>query len=393
MTIVNCHRVARESLAWADARQLAHRLPTPLPAEQVPLSAAAGRTLAKPLRAATPLPGFDNAAMDGYAVRGPGPWRLVGRTVAGNTVAVALAPGEAVEIATGAPIPAACDRVVEYEVAERVGDVVSATPSQRYHIRRTGEYVQTGDELLAAGTVLTAPAIGLAASVACDTVAVRRMPRVRTLVTGDEVVLDGSPSPGRVRDAIGPVISVLLTSWGAQPTPARWVSDDPPEELTRAVTDALTDADVVIVGGASSVGPADGLHHTLTVTGATVHIDGIACRPGHPQVLAEIGSRWLVGLPGNPYAALVAAFTLLQPLLAGLAGRPLPVLPRLPLVGDPRADGRRTRIVPVIWAGRTVRVVGDDHPGYLGGAARADALAVVPPTWRPGELVEILHIG
>src|SRR5688572_19144185 len=99
----SCHAVG--SMPWADARALAHRLPAPLPTEVLPLHHAAGRTLGLPVHAATMLPGFDNAAMDGYAVRGPGPWRLVGQVLAGDPPSAALAPGEAVEIATGAPTP------------------------------------------------------------------------------------------------------------------------------------------------------------------------------------------------------------------------------------------------------------------------------------------------
>src|SRR5690606_34240067 len=128
--------------------------------------------------------------------------------------------------------------------------------------------------------------------------------------------------------------------------------------------------------------------------GAAVHIDGVACRPGHPQVLAQAGARWIVGLPGNPFAALVAAATIVWPLLAGLAGQALPPLPRAALSGDVPADQHHTRLLPVRWEGHEVRVIGSARPhtqsaparpsgeriatqsGYLGAAAHADALAV-----------------
>ncbi len=138
-------RHAGEALAWAQARRHAHALPRPLSAEDVPLMQAAGRTLARPVHAAAMLPGFDNAAMDGYAVRGPGPWRLTGRILAGGTPLVGLEPGEAAEVATGAAVPANADRVVEYEASRRSGDTVYASVGQRRHIRRAGEYAGTGE--------------------------------------------------------------------------------------------------------------------------------------------------------------------------------------------------------------------------------------------------------
>ncbi|WP_328463718.1 molybdopterin molybdotransferase MoeA [Actinoplanes sp. NBC_00393] len=382
-----------QAMPWAQARLVAHRLPTPLGVQQAPLAHAAGRTVAEPVRAASMLPGFDNAAMDGYAVRGPGPWRLVGHVLAGGATPEGLAPGEAVEIATGAPVPPHTDRVVPYEVAERRADLVcgpSSPSSNRRHIRTAGEYVQAGQTLLPAGTVLTAAALGLAASVGLDTVAVRTRPTVRILVTGDEIVTTGVPPHGKVRDAISPVLKTLMAAWNADVVELSWIPDHPATALTNAVHRALTDTDLTLVCGSSSVGPADGLHDALAEVGATVHIDGVACRPGHPQVLAQAGSGWLIGLPGNPFAALAAAYTLIQPLLAGLAARPLPNLPAAVLDGDVRPAVRHTRLVPVRWHHHEVRVIDGAHPGYLGPAAQADALAVIPPSWQTKRAVELL---
>jgi molybdopterin molybdotransferase len=380
-------------MPWAQARLLAHRLPTPLGVEQVPLTHAADRTLARPIRAVGMLPGFDNAAMDGYAVRGPGPWRLVGYVLAGGATPEGLAPGEAVEIATGAPVPPHTDRVVPYEVPERRADLVCGPRlGNRRHIRRAGEYVQAGQTLLPAGTVLTAAALGLAASVGLDTVTARTRPTVRILVTGDEVVTTGIPPHGRVRDAISPVLTTVLTAWNADVVELSWIPDHPATVLTDAVRRSLIDADLTLVCGSSSVGPADGLHDALAEAGATIHINGVACRPGHPQVLAQAGPGWLIGLPGNPFAALVAAYTLIQPLLAGLAARPLPELPAAILRGDVRPSAGHTRLVPVRWHHHEVQVIDGAHPGYLGPAAQADALAVMPPSWQTEQAVELLSM-
>ncbi|MFF0659387.1 molybdopterin molybdotransferase MoeA [Micromonospora tulbaghiae] len=386
------HHSSRPATEWAAARALAHRLPAPLPAESVPLASAAGRTLAAPLVAAVPLPGFDNSAMDGYAVRGPGPWRVAGRILAGRTHAVApLVEGTAVEVATGAPVPARADRVVPYEIADRIGDVLRAVPGDRRHIRSAGEYAARGQELVPTGSPVTPAVLGLAASVGLDHLTVRARPRARLVISGDEVIHAGRPPWGRVRDAIGPMLTPLLSAWGADLLGPRMVGDQP-DWFAEAIADSTREADVTVVCGASSVGPADGLHASLRHLGAVAHVDGVRCRPGHPQVLAQAGAQWIVGLPGNPYAALVAALTLIDPLLTGLAGRPPADLDTAVLTDPLRLDERNTRIVPVRRGARGVRLVDGAHPGYLGAAADADALAVVPPGWRPGTPVGLLTL-
>ncbi|MEH1017414.1 molybdopterin molybdotransferase MoeA [Micromonospora sp. CPCC 206060] len=385
------HDCPSPPIEWADARRLAFELAAPLAAEPAALASAVGRTLAAPMRAAVPVPGFDNAAMDGYAVHGPGPWRVVDRVLAGHLHAPPRLSGQtAVEIATGAPVPEGTDRVVPYEAADRTGESVWAPPSVREHVRRRGEYARPEQELVPAGSLVTPPVLGLAASVGLDTLTVHARPRVRLVISGDELVPAGTPGWGQVRDAIGPMLRPLLTCWGADLLDSRLVGDEP-EWFAAAIADSVADADVTIVCGASSVGPADGLHHGLRRLDATVHVDGVACRPGHPQVLAQAGSRWIVGLPGNPFAALVAALTLVDPLLAALAGAPLAELETAPLAEALPPEDRRTRIVPVRWSTTGLHVIEGGQPGYLGGAARADAFAVVAAGWRTGGPVGLLR--
>ena len=233
--------------------------------------------------------------------------------------------------------------------------------------------------------------MGLAASVGLDTLLVRARPRVRLVISGDELITTGPPRWGRVRDAIGPMLGPLLSAWGAVLLDSRMVGDDP-DWFTEAIRDSTTDADVTIVCGASSVGPADGLHFALRRLRAVVHVDGVACRPGHPQVLAQVGPRWIVGVPGNPYAALVAALTLVDPLLAALAGRPLAELDAAVLADPLQPDDRNARVMPVRRRDARLRLVDGAHPGYLGAAAAADAFAVVPPGWQPGDHVGLLTL-
>ncbi|MFI5838672.1 molybdopterin molybdotransferase MoeA [Catenuloplanes sp. NPDC051500] len=382
-------------MAWARAHRLAGTLPRALGAERVTLAGAHGRTLAEDARSAALLPGTDTAAMDGYAVAGPGPWRTAGQVLAGRLAdgLPRLEAGTAVEIATGAPVPGGADAVIPIEICRVDGDTVrlgeEASPD-RTHIRRAGEDLTPGMLLAPAGTPVTATLAGLAAHAGLDHLMVSRSPRVRLTATGDEVIAAGIPAPGQVRDALSPLLTALLGHTGAAPAGTAHVPDRA-ELLDAAI--AAPDWDVMVVTGSSSVGRADHLHPVLNGQGARWHVDGVACRPGHPQALAELpGGRWVVGLPGNPYAALVGAVTLLRPLLDALQGRTPRVPLRLQVTGDIRPYRAGTRLLPVRIEGGHAAVVPGSRPASLLSAATADALAVIPPDWTPGTAADLLTV-
>ncbi|MFC7327130.1 molybdopterin molybdotransferase MoeA [Marinactinospora rubrisoli] len=405
MSLATAHAVPvrRRAMTWSRAREAARELATAhlasgardAPVTHLPLAEAPGAALAAAVTARVAVPGTDTAAMDGYAVAGRGPWRVVGRVLAGRPNRVdRLRPAEAVEIATGAPVPAGTVAVLPYERAERAGDRVAGPAVPGRHVRRRGETVPRGAVLAPAGTVVTPALLGLAAGTGHDELPVRR-PRVAALVTGDEVLPAGLPVPGAVRDAIGPMLPGVVRWAGGVLAHSAYVGDGRAglvAELRAAAADPWTE--VVAVCGASSAGPADHLRDALDALGADIRIAGVACRPGHPQVLAVLpGGPLVVGLPGNPNAALVAALTLLVPALAALAGRP-----------DPAHAGRHARLAaqvdrhPADTRLVAVRVrdghavpVGGDGPAALRGVAVADALAVLPPgdTAGPVELLEL----
>lgn len=375
-------------MPWAQARMLAYALAKPLDPVVRPLGAALRAVLAEPLTAPIPQPLCDIAAMDGYAVAGFGPWRLVGRVLAGGVAAMSLRPGQAVEIGTGAAVPAGADAVLPYERAERTDGMVTGPRLDRPHIRRVGEDFAGGQVLLDAGTTVTGPVLGLAAGLGVDRLRVYRRPAVRVVVTGDELLFHGAPRPGRVRDAIGPMLPTLVSAAGGRIARTDHLGDD-----RRALSTALHGADVVVVCGATSVGAADHLRDVLGDLGADVAVDGVACRPGHPQLLAALpDGGFLVGLPGNPYAALVAALTLLHPLLRRLGGHECDPPITATLAGAPRPHAHDTLLLAVRLSGSIATPVGNDRPGSLWAPAAADALAVLPPDWH-GEDVELLPLA
>ena len=246
------------------------------------LTEALGGVLATNSRLGSLLP-YDAAAMDGYAVCGPGPWTLHGRVLAGQSRLGAL-PGQAVEVATGARVPEGTTAVLPYEHARRNADVLAGDIAPGRHVRRRGEETPEGAVVLPAGTVITPAVLGLAASLAHDRLPVYR-PRVRAVVSGDELVDEGVPSPGAVRDAIGPMLPGLVAAGGGVLTTLHRIPDGL-DALTAQLA-AEGDESVLVVCGASSVGPADYLRGALVELGAEVLVDGVHCRPGHPQLLAH----------------------------------------------------------------------------------------------------------
>ncbi|MEE1939468.1 molybdopterin molybdotransferase MoeA [Streptomyces sp. TRM 70361] len=376
--------------AAAAAAGAARRPPEPV---TVPLADALGHRLAAPLTALTDLPAFDTSAMDGWAVSGPGPWELAADggpgVLAGTDDPAPLPDGRAVPIATGARVPPGTTAVLRSEYGEVVGRRLcldrdsSRSPSHGTDIRPRGQECRTGDELLPAGVPVTPAVLGLAAAAGRDGLPVVRRPRAEVLVLGDELLTSGPPRGGRVRDALGPMVGPWLTALGAEVTAVRRLGDDA-AALDAAL--AATTADVVVTTGGTAAGPVDHVHPALRRLGAELLVDGVAVRPGHPMLLARLpGGAHLVGLPGNPLAAVSGLFTLAEPLLRAAPGTAPPdppadtALPTAPLLAEVHGHPRDTRLVPVVQDGRGVRPLRFAGPAMLRGIATATALAAVPP--------------
>jgi molybdopterin molybdotransferase len=198
------------------------------------------------------------------------------------------------------------------------------------------------------------------------------------------LLTEGLPREGLIRDALGPMLPPWLRALGAEVVAVRRVRDDA-RALRKAIT--ASPADLVVTTGGTAAGPVDHVHPTLERIGAELLVDGVAVRPGHPMLLARIqDGRHLVGLPGNPLAAVSGLLTLAEPLLRTLAAHPAPEPYALPLTEAVQGHPYDTRLVPVVLRGDRAVPLHYNGPAMLRGVAAADALAVVPPGGaRPGE--------
>ncbi|MGI5409843.1 molybdopterin molybdotransferase MoeA [Streptomyces chartreusis] len=383
---------AREIAAHAalKAARAARRAPV-----SVPLDAALGLTLAAPLTALTDLPSFDTSAMDGWAVAGPGPWAVREEGVlAGHAEPGTLTDGEAVRIATGARIPLDTTAVLrsEHGRTDTKGQLHATREIQHgQDIRPRGQECRNGDQLLPVGTLVTPAVLGLAAAAGYDTVTAVPRPRVEVLVLGDELLTEGLPHDGLIRDALGPMLPPWLRALGAEVTAVRRLGDD-----AKALHKALTKsgADLIVTTGGTAAGPVDHVHPTLERIGAELLVDGVKVRPGHPMLLARIKEdQHLVGLPGNPLAAVSGLLTLAEPLLRTLGARPAPEPYTMPLKDAAHGHPHDTRLIPVVLRGDHAVPLHYQGPAMLRGMAAADAVAVVPPGGaRAGQEAELLDL-
>lgn len=315
-----------QALAWLDAH-----VPAPT-AETVSLSQAAGRVLASAVVSEVDVPGFDRATMDGYAViaqdtEGATPYNrlplaVVGDSLPGKPFAATVASGQSVRIMTGAPLPAGCDAVLPAEWVEGVPPSESITAlasvSPGKHVGTRGEDIARGTAILQPGRVLRPQDVGVLSSIGMGEVAVYRQPRVRLVITGNELLPSGTrPRDYQIADANGPMLLALVTRDGGVTEPGHLVPDDPDAILEGL----MARADIVIVSGGSSVGAED-LAPSLVARHGQLPIHGIAMRPSSPTGLGRIGDRLVILLPGNPVSCLCAYDFFAGRAIRALGGRP-----------------------------------------------------------------------
>ncbi|MGX5835449.1 molybdopterin molybdotransferase MoeA [Aeromonas piscicola] len=295
--------------------------------EQVPLPQALGRVLAADIASPLSVPPFDNAAMDGYAVRladlAAGiPLIMAGKAFAGQPYQGEWPAGHCVRIMTGAPIPAGTDAVVMQEETQVDGNQITflVPPTLGQNIRRRGEDIREGASVLCAGTRLTPRELPLLASLGIATVSVRRPLRVAIFSTGDELKPVGTPlAHGDIYDSNRYGVKAMLARLGCDCLDLGIIPDDP-AQLRAAFLQADREADALITTGGVSVGEADFTKQLLEELGE-IGFWKLAIKPGKPFAFGRLPNAWFFGLPGNPVSAMVTFDQLVQPVLAKLAGQ------------------------------------------------------------------------
>jgi molybdopterin molybdotransferase len=323
-------------LSVAEAASRTRTLVTRLPAEDVPLDEAAGRVLAEDVTAARALPGVDNSAMDGFAVRSaelPATLPVIAHIAAGM-VPSALAPGGAARIMTGAPMPDGADTVVMFEDAQAAGPraVLPASPPGT-NVRRRGEDIAPGELAIAAGARLGWGEIGLAAALGFVTVRVARRPVVAIVATGDELVdMRTPPGPGQVVDSSAHALMVQIAEAGGIPRYLGIARDDAGE--VRAMVERALACDAVLTTGGVSAGDHDHVRAALGAAGVALDFWKVAMKPGKPLAAGRAGAVPVFALPGNPVSSLVAFELFVRPALLAMQGLEAALVerPRAPVV-------------------------------------------------------------
>jgi len=368
---------------------------SPIGEERVPLLSGLGRFLSRDLVARTDLPGFDNSAMDGYAVRAadvasathaaPVALPVVGESRAGGPIPPALAPRTAMRIFTGAPVPAGADAIVIQEDTTRDGDVVAireASPAGM-HVRKQGSDLRAGALALPAGTRITSGAVALLASQDAASVSVQRRPRVAILSTGDELRDIGEPGrPGTIVNSNAYALAAQVLEAGCEP----WVLAPVPDRLeeARASIRAGLAADVVVLSGGVSVGEYDVVRDALAAEGIALSFWKVRMKPGKPVAFARAGRVPVLGLPGNPVSAWVTFELFVRPGLRKMLGDPTPERPRVRVtLAEPvRRKGGRTELLRARLVARdggwVAHLTGGQGSGSLPALAGVEALVIVP---------------
>jgi molybdopterin molybdotransferase len=400
--------VAPELIEIEDARRAVLDRVSPLPAEGVALEDAIGRVLVSNVQSADPVPGFDNSAMDGFAVRSadtagasaeaPARLELVDESRAGRPAKRTLGAGQAIAISTGAMVPDGADAVVRVEDTGSGNGalevLVEVEPGR--DVRRAGEDIEPGDLVLRAGVEIGPPELGVLAAVGRASVACARRPRVHVLTTGDELQEPGEElRPGGVRNSNAHSVPPLAELAGAELTAVEMVADDP--EATRQALERALAADVVVGCGGVSVGEHDHVRPALAELGVEEVFWGVALRPGKPTWFGTRDGTLVFGLPGNPVSAMVTFQLFVRPAIRALVGTTDEPASATAILDEDyfkrpgRAHLVRCRL-ELHDDGWHARPTGEQGSHMLTSMLGADALAVIPTaaeTVRAGERVTI----
>jgi molybdopterin molybdotransferase len=385
----------------------------PLGVERIPILDALGRVLAENISSSRDIPGFDNSAMDGYAVRAadlasaseanPVKLRVVETAGAGQMPSRRVGAGETVRTMTGAPIADGADAIIQVERTRGSGDVVEflAPAEVRGFIRPRGEDLRLGELVMSPGKKLTPADLGMLASVNRAMVEVIRRPRVAIVATGDELVdVDQAPAGAQVVNSSAYALAGAVREAGAEAVILK-VARDVAGEIRDRLAEAMT-FDAVLSTGGVSVGQFDHVKGALDELGMRQLFHGVAQKPGRPLKFGTVGYRPIFGLPGNPVSTLVCFYLYARPALLKLSGHRRVGLPRINArcAVDIRTSKDLTEFVRVKLdrEGDSWRATptGNQGSGILSSLSRADGLLIGPSTetiLKAGAQATVLLLG
>lgn len=379
----------------------------PLELERVPLADVAGRILAQDITAPHDVPPFPNSAMDGYAVIAsdleeiPVKLEVLEDVPAGSVATSTVAPGTAIKIMTGAPMPAGADTVVKVEVTRQPDsdsvEILEAMPKGTA-VRPAGGDIAEGDRVLSAGTALGPVEMALLATVGVPEPLVSRRPRVAVMATGDELRPPETENlePGQIRDSNRPLMRALVAEAGGEVIDLGIIPDRE-DVLTSTLTRASEEADAIVTSGGVSMGEYDLIKAVLSERG-NVQFWQVAMQPAKPFAFGHIGQVPLFGLPGNPVSVMVAFEQFARPALLKMQGATALYRPRITVHMGERVETDPAKVVFVRVAisredGLEVaRPSGGQSSNVLSALAAADGLAVVPRgtgAVEEGDVVEV----
>jgi molybdopterin molybdotransferase len=377
--------------------------------DRVMLSEATGRILAEPVLSTVDVPPLDNSGMDGYAVRcddvrAAGATLRVAQRIPAGSVGHTLEPGTAARIFTGAPVPPGADAVVMQEYCTQMSEpaadgqvMINRVPEPGEHIRKLGEDIRNGAEVLAAGTVLTPAAIGMAASVGVAQLPVLRRLSVGVISTGSELVTPGEPiSAGQIYNSNRYQLTSILKDLGCEVTDYEPLPDDF-EATRRALRKAGALHDLVITSGGVSVGEEDHVKPAVEAEGE-LQMYNVAVKPGKPLAFGKVGEADFVGLPGNPVSVFVTFNMLIRPFVRKCQGATelLPVARNMIAGFEWSKPGNRREFLRVrIGADGRLERFGNQSSGVLTSCLWADGLADIPIGQKvsPGDTVRYLRFS
>jgi molybdopterin molybdotransferase len=371
----------------------------PLGVERVSIVEAAGRVLAEEIHSPRDIPGFDNSAMDGYAVRAadieaaseshPVKLKVLETVGAGVMPSLRVKAGQAVRTMTGAPIADGADAIVPVERTRGSEDEVEilASADKGAFVRPRGEDLKLGELVISPGKVLSASDLGMLASLNRSMVDVYRRPRVAIVATGDELVdIDTVPTGAQVINSSAYALWAAIRGAGGEPIMLK-VARDQPEEVRTRLAEALA-FDVVLTTGGVSVGEFDHVKVVLDELGLRQLFHGVAQKPGRPLKFGTIGGRPIFGLPGNPVSTMVCFYLYVRPAIRRMVGRPDFGLPRVTVrcAVDIGKAGNLTEFVRVTISRRDgdlyAAPTGNQSSGVLSSLSRAHGLLIGPASER-----------